>query len=165
MVNLHEVLFVALTRRSPFEDEIESMSSRSDARGQSFMNNIAIEWSMTHDAVALLGIFPHLLAHCQRVYRKSPELWPLGAASAGSAWIPDVLFNLYRLIFACATAELAIGGAMERGALGPSLLFVFIWTTIVYDPIACWTWNPNGWLFQLGGLDFTGGGSFAFDVF
>ena len=34
---------------------------------------------------------------------------------------------------------------------------MFIWSTIVYDPIACWTWNPNGWVYKLGGLDFAGG--------
>ena len=39
----------------------------------------------------------------------------------------------------------------------PCLVFIFIWTTIIYDPIACWTWNANGWSFVLGGLDFAGG--------
>jgi Amt family ammonium transporter len=39
----------------------------------------------------------------------------------------------------------------------PCLVFIFVWSTIVYDPIACWTWNPNGWVFQMGGLDFAGG--------
>jgi ammonium transporter, Amt family len=37
------------------------------------------------------------------------------------------------------------------------MVFVFVWSTIVYDPIACWTWNPSGWSFMLGGLDFAGG--------
>ena len=39
----------------------------------------------------------------------------------------------------------------------PCIIFMFIWTTAVYDPIACWTWNPNGWVYKLGGLDFAGG--------
>ena len=34
---------------------------------------------------------------------------------------------------------------------------MFVWTTVVYDPIAFWTWNPNGWSFQMGGLDYAGG--------
>jgi Amt family ammonium transporter len=37
------------------------------------------------------------------------------------------------------------------------LVFVFIWSTIVYNAIACWTWNSNGWSFVMGGLDFAGG--------
>ena len=39
----------------------------------------------------------------------------------------------------------------------PCLVFIFIWATIVYDPIAYWTWNGNGWSFVMGGLDFAGG--------
>lgn len=39
----------------------------------------------------------------------------------------------------------------------PCIVFMFIWTTIIYDPLACWTWNPHGWVFVLGGLDFAGG--------
>lgn len=52
---------------------------------------------------------------------------------------------------------LAVGAFAERGRLGPVMVFVFIWSTIVYDPIACWTWNSNGWSFVMGGYDFAGG--------
>jgi len=52
---------------------------------------------------------------------------------------------------------IALGAVAERGRLGPLLAFVFIWSTLVYVPIACWTWNSNGWSFNLGGLDFAGG--------
>jgi ammonium transporter, Amt family len=52
---------------------------------------------------------------------------------------------------------IAIGAVAERGRLGPLLVFVFAWSTVVYDPIACWIWNSNGWSFKLGGLDFAGG--------
>jgi len=39
----------------------------------------------------------------------------------------------------------------------PCLIFIFIWSTIIYDPLACWTWNSSGWVYKLGGLDFAGG--------
>ncbi|KAG9810459.1 ammonium transporter MEP2, partial [Aureobasidium melanogenum] len=39
----------------------------------------------------------------------------------------------------------------------PCVVFMFIWTTVIYDAIACWTWNPSGWLYILGYLDFAGG--------
>ena len=39
----------------------------------------------------------------------------------------------------------------------PCVVFIFVWSTLIYDPIACWTWNPAGWVFKLGGLDFAGG--------
>jgi len=57
----------------------------------------------------------------------------------------------------CRRPMIAIGAIAERGRLGPALVFVFIWATIVYDPIACWTWNKNGWSNILGVLDFAGG--------
>lgn len=77
--------------------------------------------------------------------------------SIGSTRIPSLLFMLYQGAFAAITAALAVGAIAERGRLGPVLVFIFIWTTIVYDPVACWTWNANGWSFVLGGLDFAGG--------
>nr|GAT44817.1 predicted protein [Mycena chlorophos] len=82
----------------------------------------------------------------------------LAQPSVGSALIPDLLFYLFQLVFAAATAMIMVGGAMERGRLIPSAIFIFIWSTVVYDPVACWTWNPSGWLAKLGSLDFAGGG-------
>jgi Amt family ammonium transporter len=59
-------------------------------------------------------------------------------------------------IFAISVA-LAVGAVAERGRMLPCIIFMFIWTTIIYDPIACWTWNPAGWVYKLGGLDYAGG--------
>lgn len=81
----------------------------------------------------------------------------LDGPSVASARIPDLVFAVYQGQFAALTAALAIGAVAERGRPAPALLFVFVWTTLVYDPIACWTWNPAGWVFKLGGLDFAGG--------
>lgn len=39
----------------------------------------------------------------------------------------------------------------------PCVVFMFVWSTLIYDPIACWTWNPSGWSAKMGGLDFAGG--------
>jgi Amt family ammonium transporter len=53
---------------------------------------------------------------------------------------------------------LAIGAVADRGRILPAIVFMFLWSTIVYDPIAYWTWNANGWLFNLPSYDFAGGG-------
>jgi Amt family ammonium transporter len=71
--------------------------------------------------------------------------------------IPPLVFCVYELMFAAFTPVLALGGFAERCRLGPVAVFVFVWSTLVYDPIACWTWNPNGWSFKMGGLDWAGG--------
>ncbi|KAI7860189.1 ammonium transporter AmtB-like domain-containing protein [Circinella umbellata] len=81
----------------------------------------------------------------------------LGDPSIGSDKIPDIVFAIFQCMFAALTPALAIGAAAERARLLPMMIFIFIWSTIVYDPIACWTWNPNGWSAKLGGLDFAGG--------
>ena len=71
--------------------------------------------------------------------------------------VPELTFCVFQLMFAAITPALAIGAAAERGRMLPCVVFIFVWATIVYDPIACWTWNPNGWVAQMGGLDFAGG--------
>lgn len=81
----------------------------------------------------------------------------LAAPSVGSSKIPDLLFAVYQGMFACITVALAIGAVAERGRMLPAVVFMFVWTTIIYDPIACWTWNATGWSFVMGGLDFAGG--------
>ncbi|KAF8068037.1 ammonium transporter [Lyophyllum atratum] len=81
----------------------------------------------------------------------------LAEPSVGSPRIPALVFCIYQCMFAAITPAIAIGAIAERGRLGPLLLFVFIWSTLVYDPIACWTWSPTGWSFLMGGLDFAGG--------
>jgi Amt family ammonium transporter len=71
--------------------------------------------------------------------------------------VTSILFAIFQGMFAAITPALAIGSAAERGRILPAILFIFIWSTIVYDPIACWTWNPDGWAFKLGVYDFAGG--------
>lgn len=81
----------------------------------------------------------------------------LGAPSIAST-VPDILFCFYQGMFACTTGMIMVGGACERARLGPMMVFLFIWMTVVYCPVAYWTWGGNGWLAKLGALDFAGGG-------
>lgn len=50
------------------------------------------------------------------------------------------------------TPALVVGATAERGRFLPTIVFMFLWTTFVYDFIACWTWNTNGWIHTLGGV-------------
>ena len=81
----------------------------------------------------------------------------LAQPSVGSAHVPDELFAIYQCMFAAITPALAIGAAVDRARMFPCVVFMFVWATIIYNPIACWTWNPAGWVYKLGGLDFAGG--------
>lgn len=62
------------------------------------------------------------------------------APSPGSDTIPEIAFCLYQMLFCAVTVQIVIGGAFERGRIVPSLIFAFLWATIVYCPVACWTW-------------------------
>ncbi|KAI0996231.1 Ammonium transporter 1 [Podosphaera aphanis] len=81
----------------------------------------------------------------------------LAGPSVGSSKVPDLLFAMYQGMFASITVALAVGAVAERGRMLPALVFMLVWSTLIYDPIACWTWNPSGWVYQMGGLDFAGG--------
>jgi Amt family ammonium transporter len=52
---------------------------------------------------------------------------------------------------------LVTGVIAEKGRLVPFVVFSFFWSTLVYDPIAYWLWNANGWANRLGALDWAGG--------
>ena len=82
----------------------------------------------------------------------------LAAPSWGSPVLPDIVFCFYELMFCACATMIVVGGSFERGRILPSMIFGFCWATICYCPIAYWTWNANGWLFNLPALDFAGGG-------
>ncbi|CAD6897873.1 unnamed protein product [Tilletia controversa] len=72
--------------------------------------------------------------------------------------VPALLYFIYQAMFAAITPVIACGAFADRARLGPVLIFAFAWSTIVYNPIANWTWNVGrGWSSVLGGLDFAGG--------
>lgn len=67
--------------------------------------------------------------------------------------VPAVVFALYQMQFATVTVAIIFGAASERIRILPAILFMFVWTTIIYDPIAYWTWAGRGWLRNLACLD------------
>jgi ammonium transporter, Amt family len=71
--------------------------------------------------------------------------------------IPELLFFAFQLKFAAITPALIIGACAERIRFRSLLIFVVLWSTFIYSPIAHWMWNSGGWLFQLGAKDFAGG--------
>ena len=71
--------------------------------------------------------------------------------------IPDLLFVVFQMMFAIITPALITGAFVERFKFTTYIVFLVLWVTIVYAPIAHWVWAGNGWLFDLGTLDFAGG--------
>jgi Amt family ammonium transporter len=79
----------------------------------------------------------------------------LATQTKGSA--PHLAFCAFQMMFAVITPALIAGAFAERIRFPAYVVFVLLWTTLVYDPVAHWVWAENGWLFKLGALDFAGG--------
>lgn len=74
-----------------------------------------------------------------------------------AATLPHLAFMLFQMKFAIITPALITGAMVERVKFTSFLLFVLLWTTLIYDPLAHWIWGVGGWLRNLGALDFAGG--------
>lgn len=70
--------------------------------------------------------------------------------------IPTYVFMWFQGMFAIITPALISGAIAERIKFSTYVVFLLIWATIVYDPIAHWVWG-GGWIQQMGALDFAGG--------
>jgi Amt family ammonium transporter len=80
-----------------------------------------------------------------------------GAPWAGAPSIPLTLFALFQLMFAIITPGLVVGAVAERIRFTAYILFIALFSLMVYAPIAHWTWHPDGFLAKMGVLDFAGG--------
>jgi Amt family ammonium transporter len=70
--------------------------------------------------------------------------------------IPTSVYAAYQMTFAAITVALISGALIARMKFGAWMLFVPLWATFVYLPVAHWVWG-GGWLAQIGALDFAGG--------
>jgi ammonium transporter, Amt family len=71
--------------------------------------------------------------------------------------IPPLVFVAFQLMFAVITPALITGATADRLKFGSFVVFVVLWVTLVYGPIAHWVFSPEGWLFKKGAEDFAGG--------
>jgi ammonium transporter, Amt family len=71
--------------------------------------------------------------------------------------VPHQAFMIYQAMFAIITPALLMGAVAERMKFKTFVVFVLLWSTLVYDPIAHWVWGTGGWIRKMGGLDFAGG--------
>ena len=71
--------------------------------------------------------------------------------------IPESVFLLFQLSFAVITPAVVTGAFADRMKFSALLLFMTLWSLLVYAPIAHWVWGPTGWLATMGIADFAGG--------
>ncbi|MFG2467458.1 ammonium transporter [Streptomyces canus] len=79
----------------------------------------------------------------------------------GDIWsgytIPVLAFAVFQMMFAIITPALISGAIADRVKFSAWALFVALWATVVYFPVAHWVWGTGGWAFELGVIDFAGG--------
>ncbi|MFF5422811.1 MULTISPECIES: ammonium transporter [unclassified Streptomyces] len=91
----------------------------------------------------------------------SPEYIGLSGIGVTELWdgytIPVYVFAVFQLMFAVLTPALISGALADRVKFTAWALFVALWATVVYFPVAHWVWGAGGWLFEMGVIDFAGG--------
>ena len=117
------------------------------------MSLVSVQWVLLGytlafgpDLGSIIGNLDYLGLHGVSIF-PSPDY---------ASTIPHYVFVAFQLMFAIITAALITGAFAERMRFSAFILFVLLWTTLVYDPVAHWVWG-GGWLGQLGALDFAGG--------
>jgi ammonium transporter len=132
--------------------------------------------TMMHSMVALaiIGIQWFLFGYCLAfgdtqggIFGWSSRLLGLNGVLSNEVFpgtsIPIFVHCMYQGMFAIITPALISGAVAERVRFGPYCLFIVLWATLVYDPLAHWVWavnadgKPAGWLGAMGALDFAGG--------
>lgn len=73
-----------------------------------------------------------------------------------SGTIPESVFQMFQLTFAVITPALMVGAFAERMKFSAMMVFMALWLTVVYTPVAHWVWG-GGFLGEMGVLDFAGG--------
>ncbi|MEY9561042.1 Amt family ammonium transporter [Sinorhizobium fredii] len=90
----------------------------------------------------------------------------LAESFSKGVFIPEYVFVVFQMTFACITPALIVGAFAERIKFSAVMLFVILWVTFVYFPIAhmVWFWGgpsaytaPTGLIFSFGAIDFAGG--------
>jgi Amt family ammonium transporter len=118
--------------------------------------------------IALIGVqwalFGYTLAFGPSISGIIGNLSWVGLAGVGaepfkaySETIPHGAFMVFQMMFAIITPALITGAWAERLKFSSFLIFIVLWATLVYDPVAHWVWGDGGWLKGLGALDFAGG--------
>src|SRR6188768_174010 len=77
--------------------------------------------------------------------------------TVASNGIPDLVFAMFQGKFAIITPALIAGAFAERVRFRGYIVFIALWSVLVYSPLAHWVWAPDGFLFEMGAIDFAGG--------
>ncbi len=124
---------------------------------------IAIVWMVAGYSLAFtngnayIGDFSRLFLSGLAESWDKPFVMGAGLESAATNTIPETVFIMFQMTFAIITPALAVGAVADRMRFSALVLFMILWSLLVYAPIAHWVWHPAGWIAVLGAADFAGG--------
>ncbi len=115
---------------------------------------VSLQWVIVGYSLAFGPDFHHIIGNLSWVMMRG-----VGAApdSDYAPTIPNMLYSIFQMMFAIITPALIVGGLAERVRFASFVVFIVLWATFIYDPLAHWVWGAGGWLHNLGVLDFAGG--------
>ena len=115
---------------------------------------ITIQWAFYGYSLAFGPDVGHVIGNLDWIGLRGVGL---DAFPGYSATVPHQAFMIFQMMFAVITPALITGAFAERFKFKTYLVFLILWSTFVYDPLAHWVWGVGGWIKNLGGLDFAGG--------
>ncbi len=115
---------------------------------------VTIQWVLIGYSLAFGPDIGHVIGGLQWVGLQGVGLEP---NPDYAATVPHQAFMIFQMMFAVITPALITGAFAERFKFSTYLVFILVWTTFVYAPIAHWVWGVGGWIHNLGALDFAGG--------
>ena len=109
------------------------------------------------DGSAYIGDFSRLFLNGMGKNWDKPFTQALGTSAVNVMTIPETVFMMFQMTFAIITPGLIAGAFADRMKFSAMLIFMGLWSVLVYAPVAHWVFNPLGWLAVLGAADFAGG--------
>ncbi len=123
---------------------------------------VSVAWAVIGYSLAFTDGNPYIGDLSRLFLNGLAENWDkpftLGSGDAAVATtIPESVFLMFQMTFAIITPALITGAFADRMKFSALLVFNLLWSILVYSPVAHWVWQPTGWIFALGALDFAGG--------
>ena len=118
---------------------------------------VSLEWTLWGYSLAFGSSTYGYIGNFDKLLLNNVGVTTPLATQFGAPGITEMLYCAFQLMFAAITPALIVGAFAERMRFRSLLIFIVLWSTIVYSPIAHWVWNPAGWIKNLGAIDFAGG--------
>ncbi len=106
---------------------------------------------------AYIGDFSRLFLNGIATNWDKPFTLGLGTDNSTVNTIPETVYLMFQMTFAIITPALIAGAFADRMKFSALMVFMALWSLLVYSPVAHWVWSPLGWINALGAADFAGG--------